>query len=72
MVLKNDSDGIQNISMLTDSTSAVMQLTCHSAQINHSLVHARFIISHVVQGEQNSLRTVLIPAAHRAAPGDAT
>lgn len=38
-----------SISMPTDATSVVMQLTCHSA--NHSLLHARFMVLHVVQGE---------------------
>lgn len=38
-----------SISMPTDSTSVVMQLMCHSA--NHSLLHARFMVLHVVQGE---------------------
>lgn len=47
MVFKNDLMEFR-ISMSSDSTSVVMQLTCHSAQSNHSLMHAGFMILHVV------------------------
>lgn len=49
------------ISMPTDSTSVVMQLTCHSAQSNHSLVRARFMIVHVIQGETEFFKDSTLP-----------
>lgn len=50
------------MSMPPDTTSAVMQLTCHSAQSNHSLVNDLL----VVQGETEFFEDCIIPSSSQS------
>ena len=54
------------LSMPTDFTSVVIQLTCRSAPGNHSLVHGRFTVLHAVHEGTEFFNAGLFPVAHRA------
>lgn len=60
------------LSMPTDFTSVVIQLTCRSAPGNHSLVHGRFTVLHAVHEETEFFNAGLFPVAHRATQIDTT
>lgn len=54
------------ISRPTDSTSVMMQLTCHWAQSNPSLVHAMSAVLHVAQGEKELSKDCTIPSSSQS------